>query len=79
MLPRGETIVNKDDFEQRMHAWRDAENAACAAEDKLRQVGQAASDPAMMQLVLQARDLRASADAMLSALVAGMNDGSPER
>jgi hypothetical protein len=69
------TTVPRDDFEQRMHDWRDAENAAVQAEDNVRQVGQAGSDPRMAQLVLDARKLRATADGLLAALVASLHDG----
>lgn len=65
--------LTRDDFEQRMHAWRDAENAAAHAEDQVRQLGQAASDPRVAQLVLQARELRGTADRLLAAMVAALN------
>ncbi|MFL6692607.1 MAG: hypothetical protein ACJ8GO_06570 [Ramlibacter sp.] len=68
----------RDDFEGRMHAWRDAENAAVQAEDKVRQIGQAGSDPRVAQLVLDARKLRRTADDLLAALVASLNDSGPE-
>ena len=69
------TTVDRDDFEGRMHAWRDAENAAVQAEDKVRQIGQAGSDPRTAQLVLDARKLRGTADGLLAALVASLDDG----
>jgi len=72
------TTVDRDDFEGRMHAWRDAENAAVQAEDKVRQIGQAGSDPRVAQLVLDARKLRRTADDLLAALVASLNDSGPE-
>jgi hypothetical protein len=68
------TTLSRDDFEQRMHEWRDSENAAALAEDRLRRAGHAASDPRMAQLGLEARDLRARADGLLAALVASLND-----
>jgi len=73
IAPTGGTLTG-DDFEQRMHAWRDAENAAVQAEGKVRQVGQAGSDPRMAQLVLEAHKLRISADTLLAALVASLKD-----
>lgn len=65
--------MTRDEFEQRMHEWRDAENAAAQAEERVRSVGQAASDPRMMQVLQEARDLRAKADGQLAAIVAALN------
>lgn len=65
----------RDDFEQRMHAWRDAETAAARVEEKLRQVGQAGSDPRLAQLAREAQQLREAADAQLAALLASLDDG----
>ncbi|HEY1229290.1 MAG TPA: hypothetical protein VGF26_18430 [Ramlibacter sp.] len=64
--------VTRDEFEQRMHDWRDAENAAAQAEERVRSVGQAAADPRMAQLLQQARELRAKADGELAAIVASL-------
>ncbi|WP_427912077.1 hypothetical protein ACPWT1_15675 [Ramlibacter sp. MMS24-I3-19] len=64
--------LNRDEFERRMHEWRDSENAAAQAEELVRSVGQAAADPRMGQLLLQARDLRAKADAQLVSIMAAL-------
>jgi hypothetical protein len=69
------TALNRDDFEQRMHEWRDSENAAALAEDRLRRAGEDTNDPRMAQLGSEARELRARADGLLAALVASLNDG----
>jgi hypothetical protein len=66
--------LTTDEFEQRMHEWRDAENAAALAEEQVRQVGQAGSDPRMARLVLEARELRATADGILAAMLASLNE-----
>lgn len=56
-----------------MHEWRDAENTAAQAEERVRKVGQAATDPRMALLLQAARDLRAKADAQLAAIVSSLN------
>jgi hypothetical protein len=71
--------VSNDEFEQRMHAWRDAENAAGQAEERVRNVGQAGSDPRMALMIKEASDLRATADRMLAALVDALNDPGNRR
>lgn len=65
--------MNRDEFERRMHEWRDAENAAAQAEERVRSVGQAASDPRMVQWLQQARDLRTKADGQLASIVTSLN------
>lgn len=64
--------LTRDEFEQRMHEWRDSENLAAQAEERVRSVGQAAADPRMAQLLQQARELRAKADAQLAAIMASL-------
>ena len=64
--------VTRDEFEQRMHDWRDAENAAAQAEEQVRSFGQAAADPRMAQLLQQARELRTKADGELASIVAAL-------
>jgi hypothetical protein len=64
--------LTRDEFEQRMHEWRDSENAAAQAEEQVRSVGQAAADPRMAQLLQEARDLRAKADGELASIVAAL-------
>jgi hypothetical protein len=68
------TALSNDEFEQRMHAWRDAENAAGQAEERLRAIGQAGSDPRMALLVQEASELRTTADRLLAALVTALNE-----
>lgn len=54
------------DFERKLHEWRDAEDAASAAEAALQALGQGAQDPRVAELHRRARELRAKADAMLA-------------
>lgn len=67
------TALTRDEFEQRMQEWRDAENAAAQSEERVRSVGQAASDPRMGHLLQAARDLRAKADGQLASILASLN------
>ena len=61
--------MTRDEFEQRMHEWRDLENAAAKAEELVRSMGQGAADPRMAQLLKEARDLRTKADRELAGIV----------
>lgn len=56
-------------IEDRLHAWRDSENAASELEAQLREYGQGASDPRAAELHLKARELRQRADTMLREIV----------
>lgn len=70
--------MTRDEFEQRMHEWRDCENLAAQAEEQVRSVGQAAADPRMAQLLQQARELRGKADAQLVAIMASLKAAVPK-
>jgi len=64
--------LTRDEFEQRMHEWRDAENAAAQAEERVRSAGQAAADPRMALLLQEARDRRVKADGLLTSIMASL-------
>jgi len=65
--------MTKDQFEQRMQAWRDAESAAKGAKEELRNLGQAANDPRLAAMYRAAAALQRAADDLLSALIANLN------
>lgn len=71
--------LTRDEFEQRMREWRDLENAAAQAEEHVRGVGQAASDPRMAQVLQQARELRIKADGHLASIVASLKTAVANR
>ena len=55
--------------EERLIAWRQLDSAATAAEAKVRQLGQGASDPATRDLLAKAREMRACADREFAAIL----------
>lgn len=61
------------DFDRRLHNWRDAEDAASAAEAELQALGQGAQDPRVAELHQRVRDLRAKADALLAQALEVLN------
>jgi len=71
--------VTRDEFERRMHEWRDSESTATQAETALRAAGQGANDPRLAQLHLDARTLRGKADGLLAALVMELNQAVANR
>lgn len=56
-------------IEDKLHAWRDSENAAADLEAQVRGWGQGASDPRAADLHIKARELRRHADSMLRDIV----------
>lgn len=66
-------------IEERLHAWRKAEDAAVQAQAAITQLGQAAADPRTRDLFIKAGKLRTEADQMFSAIVRAvdMTDRSP--
>lgn len=58
-----------ESVEDRLGAWREAENAAVAAENAIAKLGQAAADPRTRDLFIQAGKLRVQADRLFAAIV----------
>ena len=61
--------MDAEEFEREMHLWREAEDSARRAEERLRQLGQVANDPRVAGLSREAAALRRKADEILAALV----------
>lgn len=56
-------------IEDKLHAWRDSENAADEIEARIRVSGSGAADPRTDELRARARELRGHADSMLRDIV----------
>ena len=66
-----------ESVEERLLAWREAEQAAQNAEYAAKAVGQAAADPTMRQLLMEAKRLREEADRQFAYIVRAVRMDEP--